>query len=892
MNILKKIFVFFLITSLYENIWAQKDTVLFFPNEGEYKIYYKVNIGDKDTLLYVTFIPSTKIIPQIRCRITYNNTNTFFEYSYSILNEIQSKQGIELFLLDINKNVNYTSSSTNDWFWGIDERLNGGCSWFDTTFIEPSYRKEGFKISSACFPGIGNSYFQGQLPFCTFSEEEASEFLYNSLDSLSDFPRNYISRKTVVPIQFSSSIPYEEYLDSLISFNTKSMDLGWIKSIETRDKYAAHLANAKSSLLQNNIGTARFYLQNILRDVDVDSTNAITSEAYALLRYNTEYLLSKLPQPPVGVFAKLVNSSNIKLTTGSLQYYEGSWKEAVNNHDGTFSVPTSQKSVSLRMNYEYGSQQKNNISISADTVVFQTVNTQVKLFNSSGAVIDTGKVQYYAGAWRELGATNNGIAAKELLPGNYSFRMNYSYASIDKTQDIGKDNIVLFHTVPAKVRLVKSTGGVLDTGKVQYYSGAWRNFGITSNGEVVKELLPLNFSFRMNYAFASIDKQQNIGTNPTVVFQTVPATVQLKNSNGGLIDQGNVQYYSGAWRSFGVTSNGVSVKELLPINYSFRMNYEYASKDKTQDLSKDNVVLFQTVPATVQLKNSSGSFINEASAVQYYSGAWRDFGTTLNGIAVKELLPNNYSFRLNYAFASIDKTQDVANNNVILFQTVAAAVQLKNSSGALIDTGRVQYYSGAWRDFGITNGGMAVKELLPNNYSFRMGYAFASNDKTQNVGTNPIVIFQTIPVTIQLQNSAGNLIDQGSVQYYSGAWRILGNTINGSVVKELLPNNYSFRMTHEFISLDKTQNVNTNFNVVFNTVLARLNVADNLNQPVNNALISYYSGVWRQIGATVNGLVTKELLPVNLTFRAAIGTKQIEKTQNISMNNNVELKLP
>jgi len=216
------------------------------------------------------------------------------------------------------------------------------------------------------------------------------------------------------------------------------------------------------------------------------------------------------------------------------------------------------------------------------------------------------------------------------------------------------------------VQLKNSLGNLIDLGTVQYYAGSWRSFGTTSNGVATKELLPINYSFRMSYEFGSIDKQQNLSADPTVVFQTVNAAVQLKNSLGNLIDLGTVQYYAGAWRSFGTTSNGVAYKELLPINYSFRMTYEYVSKDKQQNLSTNPVVDFSTVLCSVKVsKTSNNQPINNA-AVKYYAGAWRNLGTTnIDGIATKELIPANISFRATVGNVSLDKQQDILVNNLV-----------------------------------------------------------------------------------------------------------------------------------------------------------------------------------------------------------------------------------
>jgi hypothetical protein len=246
----------------------------------------------------------------------------------------------------------------------------------------------------------------------------------------------------------------------------------------------------------------------------------------------------------------------------------------------------------------------------------------------------------------------------------------------------------------------------------------------------------------MTYEYASTDKQQDISVNPTVVFQTVNAAVELRNSLGNLIDQGTVQYYAGAWRSFGTTVNGVATKELLPINYSFRMTYEYASTDKQQDISVDPTVVFQTVNAEVELRNSLGNLI-DVGTVQYYAGAWRNFGTTVNGVAYKELLPKNYSFRMTYAYVSNDKQQDLSTNSTVTFSTVLCTVKVTNANNQALEGANIKYYSGAWRDIGLTNvNGETTKELLPKNLSFRAIYGSVSQDKQQDIGVNSLVEIQ------------------------------------------------------------------------------------------------------------------------------------------------------
>ena len=229
-------------------------------------------------------------------------------------------------------------------------------------------------------------------------------------------------------------------------------------------------------------------------------------------------------------------------------------------------------------------------------VTFQTQNVLISLKTSTGNGISSGVVTYAGSSWLSFGTTDaNGEARKELLPGSYTFRMAYAGATNDKTQDMGSNSNVAFQTQNVLVTLKSSTGNGLAGGVVTYAGSSWLGFGTTdANGEVRKELLPANYNFRMTYAGASKDKSQDVGSNPNVAFQTQNVLVTLKDSSGNGKAGGVVTYAGSSWLSFGTTdASGEARKELLPVSYTFRMSYAGTTKDKTQDIGTNGVVVFQ-----------------------------------------------------------------------------------------------------------------------------------------------------------------------------------------------------------------------------------------------------------------------------------------------------------
>ncbi len=294
---------------------------------------------------------------------------------------------------------------------------------------------------------------------------------------------------------------------------------------------------------------------------------------------------------------------------------------------------------------------------------------------------------------------------------------------------------------------------------------------------------------------------------------------------------------------------------------------------------------------TVQFKDSSENAIS-GGIVSYYDGGWKDFGVTnTSGTVTKSLPDKAYTFAMTYEGTYTEKVQNTGTDPVVVFQTVNVKVQLKDSLGNPLTSGAASYYAGSWRTFGDISGGEIRKELLPGSYTFSMNYEGTIKEKVQNIGTDPVVVFQTVNVNVQLKDSLGNPLTNGAASYYAGSWRIFGDISGGEIHKELLPGSYTFSMNYEGTIKEKVQNIGTNPVVVFQTVNVNVQLKDSLGNPLDGGAVSYYAGSWRTFGSTVGGEIHKELLPGVYTFGLSYGGVYKETTTNTSSNSAVNFQM-
>jgi len=111
----------------------------------------------------------------------------------------------------------------------------------------------------------------------------------------SDRVRLAFRGKTIGPTAPADPFDASTFLDTLIFYTSQSLILGWISDQATADKYEGHFSAAQTQFQQQDTTSAQSELQAVLQEVVLDSGSVLTSEAYALLRFNTDYLLDQLP---------------------------------------------------------------------------------------------------------------------------------------------------------------------------------------------------------------------------------------------------------------------------------------------------------------------------------------------------------------------------------------------------------------------------------------------------------------------------------------------------------------------------------------------------------------------------------------------------------------------
>lgn len=267
----------------------------------------------------------------LQCRVEYSATSKIYSYAYRGDNPASNKGKLWNMRMDISRPStsilndtvglkffrpfneesfrddfnNYSNSTvaisasvlpSRGWYvgcgWGMQLHMGA-----PNETVSPGSYFTGLELQSKGLPGIRTivfvPYFEDRLYFYSMDDTVHQWQGFEYQDSIKDMV-NFRSR-TVGPILPPAQFEPLRWCDTLRSFSQQSREMLWIPADGTLNKYLSHFTHLRTRIQSNDIRGARDTIAQILAELNRDSSGALTSEAYALLRYNTEYLLSQLP---------------------------------------------------------------------------------------------------------------------------------------------------------------------------------------------------------------------------------------------------------------------------------------------------------------------------------------------------------------------------------------------------------------------------------------------------------------------------------------------------------------------------------------------------------------------------------------------------------------------
>ncbi|MGA2625196.1 MAG: hypothetical protein ABSF91_15170 [Bacteroidota bacterium] len=254
------------------------------------------------------FLPAN--LASVSCKCVVSSSGNSCRYQYAWRNDQSSRQRIRAIYLG---NTRQAVGATGPVHWEpLSSSRVHGRKWyvfdnFKSSMINPGQTASGFEINSLSLPAIVEYYVQGYRPEsnAVFDSTDLSE---NDLKN--DILTNSIKGYTIAAQDPPSPFNRLNFLDSLKSYVLQSRSLGWITSQSSADTYALLIDSAKARLQRNDSLSAHRALDTVIQHAVADSASVLSSEAFALIFFNAQYLLAQMSPAPVGYIITATASVN------------------------------------------------------------------------------------------------------------------------------------------------------------------------------------------------------------------------------------------------------------------------------------------------------------------------------------------------------------------------------------------------------------------------------------------------------------------------------------------------------------------------------------------------------------------------------------------------------
>jgi len=243
-------------------------------------------------------IPKNQADIMVKATVIRESSGSFV-FNFVVENKPTSLQKLENFIVTRSTNNIVTNLARAEWEYDLWRTQPAAVGWndlFSSNLLAPGEVERNFSFRTNALPKIASYFSQG----------------HNGNTNLAEIFTNSVQGKTLGPADPHDPFVPLSFLDTLLSYTRQSAQLGWlgrnrdddcddderpddgvVRNIENR------LQKARRELVRGDSVKARRELVKLVRKVDRlqrRGERVMTSEAYALLKYNTEYVIERLPE--------------------------------------------------------------------------------------------------------------------------------------------------------------------------------------------------------------------------------------------------------------------------------------------------------------------------------------------------------------------------------------------------------------------------------------------------------------------------------------------------------------------------------------------------------------------------------------------------------------------
>jgi hypothetical protein len=185
--------------------------------------------------------------------------------------------------------------------WMASQSTSGKAQWAaeDSQFsVYPGQSIAGFELTSPGLPGIRTFSVEpyldaDDLPIDPPSSPSDLQRYLNDLSALE--AKVMVQGMTIAPTAPPANFKPIEFLQTIQSYKERSVQQGWIADTGVAISLEVKLNAAQRALQTGDNETAKNVLNALINEVQAQANKHLTPEAVALLQFNSQYLISRLP---------------------------------------------------------------------------------------------------------------------------------------------------------------------------------------------------------------------------------------------------------------------------------------------------------------------------------------------------------------------------------------------------------------------------------------------------------------------------------------------------------------------------------------------------------------------------------------------------------------------